>query len=198
MATTRTKLAEEAERLLMQSYDSENIKPRLERRLTSIYVDQAANAILGLRLLPEAKIGIVDIPSSAIATYTGIAATQSAPYTAKLPVFPITLPLDMGIWSVKSSAGLAYIPIKTEMYDLVSGLDEGLLEGQVGYYVRGREIRFTGQPTATVDIELIIIDPSLLGPYDPYPISADMEAQVLESVVNLLRSNPLAPEKPKN
>lgn len=193
--TTRSRIAEQAEREFMRSFDGEDLKPKIERRLTMLLVDQVANALLAMKMVPNAKIGIVDVPSCMIALYIAVPTASSK---ANLPAFPIQLPMDMGVWSVKSSAGVAYIPIKTEFWDLMGGLEEGLLEGQVGFYVRGGQIYFTIAPTATIDIELLIVDPALLGPHDPYPIPADLEIQVIESVVKLLKSSPFEPEKPKN
>lgn len=195
--TTRNKISEQAEREYMRSFDREDLKPKIERRQVNLLVDQCANTLLGLQMQQETRIGVVDVPTCMIATYTGITATQTTPYTAVLPAFPIQLPLDMGVWAVRSSAGLAYIPIKTDFWDLVGSLDEGLLEDQVGFYVRGKTVTFTRIPTATVDMELLIVDPALLGPYDPYPIPADMESKIVDMVVQKLKLNPLVPEKPK-
>lgn len=194
--TTRNKIAEQCERLYMRSFDREDLKPKIERREVSLLIDQVANELLATEQMQATKIGIVDIPTCMIARYTGQAATQVAPFTATLPAYPIQLPMDMGVWSIKSSTGVAYIPIKTDFWDLMSGLDEGLLEDQVGFYVRGRTITFTRIPTAIVDIEELIIDPSLLGEFDPYPIPADMEISVVEKVVDLLSKRGLSPEKP--
>ena len=196
--TTRNKIAEQAEREFMRSFDREDLKPKIERRATALLVDQVANTLLALKMQQETKIGIVEVPSCMIALYSGVEATQSSPYTAKLPAFPIQLSMDMGVWSIKSSAGVPYIPIQTGFWDLMGGLDEGLLEDQVGFYVRGREVRFTRQPTTTIDMELLIVDPALLSDFDPYPIPADLEIQVVQRVVEMLKANPFAPEKPKN
>lgn len=195
--TTRNKLAEQAERLYMRSFDREDLKPKIERREVALLVDQAANELLGLQQQAAVRVGIVDVPTCMIARYTGQTATQVSPYTATLPAHPIQLPMDMGVWSIKSSAGVAYIPIKTEYWDLMGGLDEGLLEDQVGFYVRGRTVSFTRQPTATVDIELLIVDPALLGEFDPYPIPVDMELRVVERTLALIQARGLSPEKPK-
>lgn len=194
--TTRNKIAEQVERLYMRSFDREDLKPKIERREVALLIDQAANELLATEQQMATKVGIVDIPTCMIARYTAQAATQVTPFTATLPAYPIQLPMDMGVWSVKSSAGLAYIPIKTDFWDLMSGLDEGLLEDQVGFYVRGRTVTFTRIPTATVDFELLIIDPALLGEYDPYPIPVSMELKLAERVVAMLAQRGLAPDKP--
>jgi hypothetical protein len=195
--TTRNKITEQVERLYMRSFDREDLKPKIERREVALIIDEAANELLSLEQRAATRVGIVDVPTCMIARYTAQSATQVTPFTATLPAYPIQLPLDMGVWSIKSSAGTAYIPIKTDFWDLIGGLDEGLLEDQVGFYVRGRTITFTRIPTATVDIELLIVDPALLGEFDPYPIPVDMELKVVERALALIQARGLAPEKPK-
>lgn len=193
--TTRSKISEQAEREFMRSFDREDMKPKIERRQTMLLVDQVANTLLAMKMQPEAKIGIIDVPSCMIATYLDVTVTNQECY---LPAFPIHLPMDMGVWSIKGSDGTAYIPVTTGFWDLLGTVDEGLLENQIGFYVRGNKVKFTKATTATVDIELLIVDPGLLGPHDPYPIPADLEGLVVERVVALLRGGPFPPDKPKN
>lgn len=196
--TTRNKISEQAERLYMRKFDREDLKPRIDRREVALLVDQVANEFLALEVRQGAKVGIVDIPSCMIANYTGTPAAISGVFSVALPAIPIPLPMDMGVWSVAPSpTGSAYIPIKTEFWDLLGSQDEGLLEGTVGFYVEGKTIYFTTEPAATVKIKLLIVDPALLNPFDAYPVPADMEIKIIEKVVLLLDSRGLAPEKMK-
>jgi hypothetical protein len=118
-------------------------------------------------------------------------------FLLKLPAYPIHLPQDMGVWSVVSSAGLAYIPITTAAWDLLGSLDEALLEDSVGFYVEGRKVMFTDQPSPTVKVKLLIIDPALLGENDPYPVPPEYEATVLQRALELIVGAGVQPEKPK-
>ena len=187
-------------RLYMRSFDREDIKPKVERREVNLLVDQIANEMLSIEQQQPAKLGMVDIPTCMIATYTAQAVTLSGTvYSTNLPAYPIQLPMDMGVWSVYGEpTGPAFIPIKTDFWDLLGAEDEGLLEDQVGFYVEGKKIIYSKNPVAiTVKVKLLIVDPSLLGEFDPYPIPADMEFRLIERVVEMLSSRGLAPEKPK-
>ena len=183
----------------MRSFDREDLKPKVERREISLLVDQVTNELLAVEPNNGGKIGVVDVPTCMIATYSGQVVTSSGGiYTVPLPAFPIRLPMDMGVWSVSPEPiAPAYIPIKTDFWDLLGAEDEGLLEDQIGFYVEGRAITFTDQPTATVKIKLLIVDPALLGEFDPYPVPADMEIKVIEKVLALLAARPLTQDKPK-
>lgn len=193
--TTRNKIAEQVERLYMRSFQHEQIKKNIDRREVALLIDQATNALLSLQVRQAERLGSVDIPSCMIATYPNVAVTGNA-FT--LPAYPITLKMDIGVWAVRNSGtGIAYIPMKTEFWDLLRAEDEGLLEGQIGFFMRGRTGRFTDDVAGPVDIELLITDPSLLGEFDPYPIPADMEIRVVEAVVGMLSARGLGLEKAK-
>lgn len=184
----------------MRSFDREDLKPRIDRREVALLVDQVANELLGLEMQTAARVGVVDIPTCMIATYTAQPITLvGSVYKSTLPAYPIHLPMDMGVWSVSSeSSGIAFIPIKTDFWDLLASEDEGLLEDQVGFFVEGRTITYTKNPlTSTAKIKLLIINPALLGEHDPYPVPPDMEMKIIEKVLVLLHSRGLAPEKPK-
>jgi hypothetical protein len=198
--TTRNKITEQIMRLYMRSFDRENIKPNVDKREIALLVDQCVNTLLALEVQQQAQLGIVDVPTCMIATYTGqtVSGSGGGPFTVPLPAYPIKLPMDMGVWSISPEpAAPAYIPIKTDFWDLLSEEDEGLLEDQIGFYVDGRTVTFTDQPSSTVKIKLLIVDPATLNEFDPYPIPADVEKKVVENVLQELTSRGLAPEKPK-
>jgi hypothetical protein len=197
--TTRNKISEQIERLYMRSFDREDLKPKIERREIELLVDQVANTLLAIEPQQEAKVGTVDIPTCMIATYDAQPVQNSnGVYSAVLPAFPIRLPMDMGVWAIGPDTGGAFIPIRTEFWDLVGNLDEGLLEDQVGFYVEGRKVKFTKNPVvATVKMKLLVVDPSQLEKHDPYPVTPEMEVQIISKVLELIGSRGLAEEKPK-
>jgi hypothetical protein len=196
--TTRRRITEQSERLYMRSFDREDLRPKVDYREIALLVDQVAHEFLALETQQAAKLGVVDIPTCMIATYANQSVTTTPPYVVALPAFPLRLPLDMGVWSVANEPdGRAYIPIKTDFWDLLSAEDEGLLEDQVGFYVEGRKLIFTRQPSSSVKIKLLIVDPSLLSDFDPYPIPPEAEIKIIEKVVAILHSRGLATQKPK-
>lgn len=176
----------------------ENVNPLVDRREVKLLVIQATHEILAMETKDAIRLGDVNIPTCMIATYEGIdvVGDEGAKHT-HLPAFPIKLPQDMGVWSVTSSDGVAYIPITTAAWDLLGAMDEGLIEDQIGFYVEGRKIKFTQDPTETVNIKLLVVDPAEIGENDPYPVPPEIEGQVIQRVLQLLAPMGVQPEQPK-
>lgn len=115
---------------------------------------------------------------------------------AKLPVMPISLPRNMGVWSV-SMSNTEFIPIQSGQETMISSQDQlQYLENQIGYYVEGSVVRFTEDPSGSViSIKLLIIDPTVLGEYDYLAIPAEMEEAVVKEVLTLLGALPKVVDK---
>lgn len=119
-------------------------------------------------------------------------------YTAQLPVFPIRLPFEIGVWGIYVEPyQIQCIPIPTAINDLINQLDEGLLENQIGYTVEGRLIKFIGSyallqnafaGTPKVTIKLLVVDPQLLNDDDPLPIPPEYEDPVVKKVLDIMNS----------
>jgi hypothetical protein len=197
--TTLNKLTEQVMRIFSRGTGSpENVNPLVDRREVKLLVVQATHEILAMETKDAIRLGDVNIPTCMIATYENIdvVGDTGAKYT-DLPAFPIKLPQDMGVWSVVSSDRIPYIPITTAAWDLLGAMDEGLIEDQIGFYVEGRKIKFTQDPTETVTIKLLVIDPAEIGENDPYPVPPEIEGQVIQRVLQLLAPMGVQPEKPK-
>jgi hypothetical protein len=115
---------------------------------------------------------------------------------AKLPVMPISLPRNMGVWSV-SMSGTEFIPLQSGQETMISSQDQlQYLENQIGYYVEGDVVRFTKDPSGSfINIKLLIIDPTVLGEYDYLAIPAEMEEAVVKEVLTLLGALPKVVDK---
>ena len=123
---------------------------------------------------------------------------------AFLPVMPISLPRNMGVWSVSNSAGTRdeYIPLQTGQQSLVSSQDQlKFLETQVGYWVEGNVINFLTDITESpfnvtkVRVQLLVVDPTILGEYDYLQIPIEMEEAVVKEVLTLIGALPKVVDK---
>lgn len=109
-----------------------------------------------------------------------------------LPVTPISLPRNMGVYHVSRTSDIndGFLPIQNGQLALIKGerLISDLL-GQVGYTVYGNDLVFSKDLTTengvTIIVGLVVMDISLLDDYDPLPIPADMEGQIIEDCVKL-------------
>jgi hypothetical protein len=130
-----------------------------------------------------------------IATYTDITVTSTnGKAKATLPIIPISLPKNIGIYDVRTaeslppSVYLEFIPLVRGQYQLLS-TDKLLnnLLGQVGYTPSNGYITFTQDITlygvTKVDMDLVVFDMSLYSQTDPLPIPASMEADIVNQLV---------------
>jgi len=146
-------------------------------------------------------------PHAMISTYeitSGLAVYETSKARVKLPVFPISLPRNMGVWSVSpvGDSDQQYIPLQSGQYTLLSSQDIlQYLDNQVGYYVDGQYIIFTSNITASpfnvsqLKVRLLTVDATVLDDYDYIPIPADMEDIVIKDVLQFLGVVPKVVDK---
>lgn len=197
---TLSQITEEVKKAYVRSFDAKNPDQGIPDSEMRFYIEQATNELLSTEVNAKASVGNIDIPHCLIATYPGISVNElNQKSYVELPVYPVRLPMDIGVWSVVPEQGtiLPYIPIPQSMWDLVESLDEGLLENQVGFYVEGYNIWFTRRlgtlttPVTSVKLKLLVTDLSQIFTSDPWPIPAGMEMMLVERVITLLRSRPV-------
>lgn len=118
---------------------------------------------------------------------------------SRLPSIPVSLPRNMGVLHISTTTAIdePFIPIPTSMYGVVKPQDMlGDLSGLIGYEVIGSEVVYTKNLVAmninTVYMRLVGTNLSLLTDYDILPVSADMEAQIVQMVYNMLVQAPPA------
>jgi len=134
--------------------------------------------------------------------YQGISVTKDGTGYSKctLPIKPLNLPRNMGVWSVYPAGqqDKEFIPLQMGQINLLRSqpMINDLL-GQVGYEVLGETLRFTqdltngGTETATVDMRLAVLD---MGQYDDYtmlPIPPEWEWDIIKEVYGLYTSQPI-------
>ena len=118
---------------------------------------------------------------------------------AVLPIKPLKLPRNMGVWSIFPSGepDNEFIPIEMGQASLIKSqpLINDLL-GQAGYEVYGNQVIFTKDltpPTGTykVSMRLVIMDVEQYGEWDPLPILPEMEMQIKQEVIKLYSAQPI-------
>ena len=197
MATTKAILSEQVQRIYARFLDKDNPSDVADIREVMLLVNQAINKILKLEVAESFKAGLVDIPKCSLIQYTASVtadATNNRSFIT-LPVIPLTLPLDMGIWSISASnaAMTPYIPIPSQDVLVFQGANLSYLEGQIGYYVQGKKVFFTKDLTlagngsiSSVIINILASDFSQFGDNDMLPISPEVESAVITEVLNII------------
>lgn len=121
---------------------------------------------------------------------------------AILPIKPLKLPRNMGVWSVFPSGepDKEFIPVEMGQWSLLQSqpMINDIL-GQCGYETYGNQILFTKDltpPTGTykVSMRLAIMDITQYTDYDVLPILPEMEWQIKQEVIKLFSGQPL-PDK---
>lgn len=199
MATTKYKIAEQVQRLLK---GNPVISARVHINDIKLLVEQVANQLLKAETF---SVNMADgdslPPNCMIYTYDNVAVStyKTTKSKATLPSIPISLPRNMGVMHVSKTNAIdePFIPIPASTYGIISPQALlGDLSGLIGYEVIGKDIIFTqnlpGQSVNSVFIRLVGADLSQLSDYELFPVSADMEAQIVQTVYNILVQAPPA------
>lgn len=118
-----------------------------------------------------------------------------------LPVTPVALPRNMGVYHVSRLNDISdgFIPLQTGQLALIKGerLISDLL-GQVGYEVVGNDVIFnkdlTTENGTTIYLRLVVFDINSFDDYTNLPLPADMEATIIQECFKLF-SNPMPSSK---
>jgi hypothetical protein len=202
MATTLYRLAEETLRLLSGGNIPAASKVTISEM--KIAIGQVANQLLKVDYIQINGKMQEAIPNGSMLGYYENCTVESwkGKSRVRLPIKPVKLPRDMGVWSVFPSGypDREIIPLQMGQWALLQSqpLLSNLL-GQIGretygdYIVFTKDITIPGE-TITVDMRLVIMDISLYGDYDPLPILPEMEWQIKNMVYQTYAGEPI-PDK---
>lgn len=197
MATTKAILSEQIQRIYSRFIDKGNESDVIDIREIKLLVNQSINKVLKLQVAESFKAGLIDVPKCNLVEYTCAVTSQSGNSRAyiTLPVIPINLPMDMGIWSIAATnaAMTPYIPIPAQDVIVFQGTNLSALEQQVGYYMQGKRVYFTKDITTvgngsitSVIVNLLVSDFSTQGDNDLLLISPEVENSIMEDVLGIL------------
>lgn len=140
-----------------------------------------------------------------IATYEDVDVVSSGSKSkSTLPVIPVSLPKNVGIFSIKTAQSLGGNVPQLEFLPLLKGQWELLqsdsllcnLLGQVGYTPSNSYVTFTQDVTlygvTKVDMDLVVMDMSLYGENDILPIPSSMEQEIINQLMAIF--SPVTPE----
>jgi hypothetical protein len=155
---------------------------------------QVINSLLKLQHLSENMAGGESIPDGMfLAEYDNIPVEQYKNVSrATLPIMPVKLPLNMGIFHVGESDDpiSGFVPFEPGQLSMIA--EEPLLSdilGQVGYEPRGKYLIFNSDITSEIThvmMLLVVKDMSLYNDFELLPIPADMEGLVIDQTFDYL------------
>lgn len=152
-------------------------------------IEQWINAKFKLKHFQETLSSGETIPEGAsIATYSAISVTSDGSFSyATLPVVPISLPRNMGVFDINDGNGYSFIPVQRGQIAMLGAeFMLNTLLGQVVYEVAGKTVKFSQDIKVmgkdTVDMDLMVFDMSLYGETDVLPLPKDMEQQLIDDI----------------
>ena len=180
MSTTRKKIREQIQLKYNQYVDKNGFNDEIDVRIIDVDVEQSINKFLKPQILQGFKNGQIEVPTCNIIEYSLTASNNSV----SLPVYPLQLPMNMGVWRVILGDGDDAIPINTAMDSVYSGTNAAYLEGQTGYTLSGLNIKFNKTTTGTIAVSLLVSDFNVTDVDDVLPISPELEADIVSDVLD--------------
>jgi hypothetical protein len=183
VATNYKILGEQIQRIYSRSIDREDISPRIDYREIKPLMIQVINSLLKIEHLQRQEVS-----GTSIATYILPKQSETNYEYVQLSVTPVSLPKEQGVHRVyqEGCPWSPFIPIRTGDFEIAMGTPTAYLEGQVGYYLNGTKIIFTKPVAESIEVQLIVNDPSVVSDTDLLPIPAEMEQMVIQGVLQLL------------
>ena len=197
--------------LRLSAGGSTNDEKEISREDIALIVSQVINRLLKTEHLSvNMPLGADYPPHTLITTYKVLRKQISAErvfsrdYYLSLPVMPISLPRNMGIWSITDDQGSTeFIPIESgQQHHLKKQEGLILMEQQPYYWVEGQTIYIRyplfqedGGKEYPLRVKLLIVDPTVIGEYDYLQIPIEMEEAVVKEVLTLIGALPKVVDK---
>lgn len=185
--TTKYLMAEQILTRLAGGYRDSNQPVQMEDVVKAI--EQVVNSTFQMQYYSATLPTGETIPDNLmVAYYENIPVTSFGEKAkATLPVMPISLPRNMGVYRVTDENDNDYIPVPLGQGALIKA-DKLLndLLGNVWYELRNFTVVFSKDITllgvTTVNMYLVVMDISLYSNTDPLPIPAGAEDEIIEKV----------------
>lgn len=195
--TTKNILAEQIQRLYARFLDKDNPSDVIDLREVKLLINQSINKVLKLQVADSFKAGMVDVPKCNLIEYTCAVTAETGNNRSyiTLPAIPLTLPMDMGIWSIAAATGAMtpYIPIPAQDVLVFQGANLSYLEGKIGYYLQGKKVYFTKNITLTANgsvtsvvVNLLVSDFGVITDTELLPISPEVESAIIDDVLQII------------
>lgn len=156
---------------------------------------------------PHISAGEVNANGMVYAVYPKVPVEVDGSYSKiKLPVMPIKLIKNMGLYQITKEGDFLgeyrFLPVASGMWPLIKAGGMGITAKSlkhICYVNEGLDVWFTENIKENYGIEncrvkLVVNDCRSLSEFDPLPIPADMEADVVIEVSNIFR-NPMPADK---
>lgn len=215
MATTKRMLGEQALRIIQGGAVRDDAE--IDIREIMMNIEQERDKLIKQDLFQSMQMGEYNINGSFISTYVVSVSNDSVKKMkySDIPVTPISLPNDMGLFQVSfvEDQYNSFIRMSNGALGLYNGLSSNKLLGRIGYFVEsslnidcntasGVRVYYNDAMISCKKNVLIkvVATSGDIGEDDPFPIAPEMESLIIRSVVELysVMRNALSDEQNDN
>lgn len=206
MHTTKLRIAEQ----VMEIIKGRNYSVSAGTDIRSIMelIGQVINAKLKAEYYgPHIQAGEVNVNGLVYGVYPSVPVTENGTTASlRLPTMPVKLLKNMGLYQITKEGDVLgefrFIPVPSGFWPLIKAGGLGVTAEslkQIMYVNEGYDVWFTENIVSKYGIKncrvkLVVSDVRELSEFDPLPIPADMEADVVIEVSNIFR-NPVPQDK---
>ena len=199
MATTKKMLAEQALRIIQGGSIRDD--SQIDIREIMMNIEQERDKLIKQDLFQSMQMGEYNINGTFISTYVVpiLTDTQKDMNYSDVPVAPISLPNDMGMFQVSfvQDQFNVFVRMSNGALGLYNGLPSNKLLGRVGYFIEsslnydcetasGTRIYYNNNMDCAKEVLLKVVATSEdIGENEPFPIAPEMESLIIRSVVEL-------------
>ena len=161
---------------------------------TEVSTACAASDLLLTGILSRVEFDDQQISNLACCEFT----TDNKPAMLVLPAQPIHLPRDIGIWALynKATPFNRYIPVQAGQWAMIQGINHNpmanALDNMNIYTMLDNKNMLlnqtVGNSPSSLELQLLVVDINKVGETDILPIPADMEEDVVETILGQLRT----------
>jgi hypothetical protein len=200
MATTKYKLAEQAQRILAGGDVTDDFAPTIQE--LALASGQVMAKLVWLSYQEHKQDGQMGINGQFISAFEDVPVKIDANkklHYSEVPASPLKLPHDMGIYmvSLMEDQFEPFIPLPNGVLGMLRNQLFSNLEGRQGYFVEADRIYYVGMEKSdgiTKVLMKLVITGSQLGIDDKFEVSPEMEWDIIRELVALYNPEARMPE----
>ena len=204
MATTKHRLAEQAQRILAGGDPSDDFRPGIPE--LALAVPQIMAKLVWKSYHEHKQDDQISVNGQFIVGFDDVEVLldeKKKLYYATLPSSPIKLPHDMGVHTVSLMEDQTnpFVPVPNGFMALARNLVAGQLEGRDAYFIEGPRAYFVGMKASDEITKVLIkmvVTGSDLDNDDEFEIAPEMELDLIQALIELYSTQVNTPEDSVN
>ena len=202
--TSKYKLAEQARRIILGGHPTPDSGAKMQELM--LYVSQAFSSIVSRIFFVGKNEGESYVNGNFIYPFEDIKVEKDPvqdKFFSELPATTVTLPYDIGIFqiSLEKDQGRVFVPVANGFSGLTEGLEVGLLEGRIAYYLEKNRVYYDNMEEINKVDKVLMKLVAPLGSVedeDEINVNDDVQKEIVEMTVGLYRNQEATPHDEQN